>query len=132
MLKFRQKTLRYKWHLLELCVFLIAYGYTFIFSSYFNERFYKLYNGIKEIVSSNYSQRIYLDGNDELSEISLIFNEMAEKLNKIDQESITLIKEPLKKEMDLSELQELKSVLEKMKIFEKQASELISKLENKE
>src|SRR5450759_3043291 len=30
--------------------FLIAYGFTFIFSSYFNERFYRLYNGIKEIV----------------------------------------------------------------------------------
>jgi methyl-accepting chemotaxis protein len=64
----------------SLC-FLIAYGYTFIFSSYFNERFYKLYNGIKKIVSTNYSQRINLDGNDELYEISLIFNEMADKLN---------------------------------------------------
>jgi methyl-accepting chemotaxis protein len=62
--------------------FLIAYGFTFSFSSYFNERFYNLYNGIKEIASSNYDQRLNIDGNDELCEISLIFNEMAEKLNK--------------------------------------------------
>ena len=61
--------------------FLIAYGFTFIFSSYFNERFYQLYNGIKEMVSSNYRQRLYIDGNDELVEISMAFNEMAEKLH---------------------------------------------------
>ncbi|NOU16201.1 MAG: hypothetical protein HOO91_01400 [Bacteroidales bacterium] len=66
-----------------LC-FLIAYGYTFIFSSYFNDRFFKLYNGIKEVVSSNYRQRLDLKGNDELGEISLIINEMAEKLDKTD------------------------------------------------
>jgi len=64
-----------------LC-FLIAYGYTFIFSSYFNDRFYKLYNGIKEVSSSNYKQRLDINGNDELSEMSFIFNEMAEKINK--------------------------------------------------
>ncbi len=112
--------------------FLIAYGYTFMFSSYFNDRFYKLYDGIKEVVSSNYSKRLYLKGNDELSEISLIFNEMADKFNKFDQESYVSIEEPrLKREMSLSDLQELKNVLEKMKTFEKQASELISKIENK-
>ena len=30
------------------------------------------------MVSSNYGQRLYLEGNDELYEISLVFNEMAE------------------------------------------------------
>ena len=73
-----------------LC-FLIAYGFTFIFSSYFNERFFQLYNGIKEIVSSNYNQRLYLDGKDEFYEISLVFNEMADKLNENKQKmSVTL------------------------------------------
>lgn len=114
-----------------LC-FLIAYGYTFIFSSYFNDRFYKLYNGIKEIVSSNYSQRLYLSGNDELSEISLIVNEMAEKFNKFDHDSYVSIEEPLKRETTVNQLQELKDVLEKIKVFEKQANDLISKIENKE
>jgi two-component system, NtrC family, sensor histidine kinase KinB len=113
-----------------LC-FLIAYGFTFIFSSYFNERFYKLYNGIKEIVSSNYSQRLYLDGNDELSEISLAFNEMAEKLNKGKQKmSITLPVDPVK-DYSLNDIQELKKVLIQIKSVEEQANKLISRLENK-
>lgn len=113
--------------------FLIAYAYTFMFSSYFNERFYKLYDGIKEIVSSNYKQRLYLKGNDEISEISLIFNEMADKFNKFDQDSFVSIENShVKKEMDLSELQELKSVLEKIKSFEKQATALILRIENKD
>ena len=63
-----------------LC-FLIAYGFTFMFASYFNQRFYRLYDGIKEMVSGNYRSRLYLDGNDELTEISLAFNELAEKIN---------------------------------------------------
>jgi nitrogen fixation/metabolism regulation signal transduction histidine kinase len=71
--------------------FLIAYGFTFIFSSYFNERFYKLYHGIKEMVSSNYNHKLFLDGNDELYEISSAFNEMADKLNQNKQKmSVTL------------------------------------------
>jgi methyl-accepting chemotaxis protein len=60
--------------------FLIAYGFTFIFSSYFNERFYKLYSGIKDVVSSNYNYKLHLDGNDELFELSEIFNGMADKI----------------------------------------------------
>lgn len=114
-----------------LC-FLIAYGYTFIFSSYFNDRFYKLYNGIKEIAPSNYTQRLYINGNDEIGEMALIINEMADKINKIDQDSIYSTQEPVKKEANISELQELKNILEKMRTVEQQASELLSKLERKE
>jgi nitrogen fixation/metabolism regulation signal transduction histidine kinase len=111
--------------------FLIAYGFTFIFSSYFNERFYKLYNGIKEIVSSNYSQRLYLDGNDELCEISLAFNEMAEKINKDKQKmSLTLPVDPVK-DYSLNDIKELKKVLIQIKSVEEQAIKLISRLENK-
>jgi nitrogen fixation/metabolism regulation signal transduction histidine kinase len=113
-----------------LC-FLIAYGFTFIFSSYFNERFYKLYNGIKEIVSNNYSQRIYLEGNDELYEISLAFNEMAEKLNKNQQKmSVNLHGDP-EKDYKLNDIQELKSILLRIKSVEDQAIELITRLEKK-
>jgi methyl-accepting chemotaxis protein len=73
-----------------LC-FLIAYGYTFIFSSYFNERFYQLYNEIKKMHSSNYRQKTDIKGSDELSEISLIVNEMAKKLDKFDDNNIVSI-----------------------------------------
>ena len=113
-----------------LC-FLIAYGFTFILSSYFNERFYKLYNGIKEIVSSNYRQRLYLDGNDELYEISLAFNEMADKLNINQQKiSVNLYDDP-GKAYNLNDIQELKSILLRIKSIEEQAIELISRLEKK-
>ncbi|MBE3086909.1 MAG: hypothetical protein IMZ64_11910 [Bacteroidetes bacterium] len=113
-----------------LC-FLIAYGFTFIFSSYFNERFYKLYNGIKEIVSSNYNQKLYFDGNDELFEIAMNFNEMMEKLNKNKQKMSVTLQEDIGKEIISNDIQELKKALLRIKSIEEQASELISKLEKK-
>jgi two-component system, NtrC family, sensor histidine kinase KinB len=67
--------------LATLC-FLIGFSFTFSFASYFNERFIQLYNGIKEIVSNNYDQRLFFRGKDEFYEISMLFNEMAEKLKK--------------------------------------------------
>lgn len=111
--------------------FLIAYGYTFIFSSYFNERFYKLYNGAKEVVSSNYNQRLNITGTDELSEIAVIVNEMAEKINQTDQDFYTASKGPIKNRFDSSDLEEMKKVLAKLKVFEKDASELLMRIENK-
>ena len=76
--------------LASLC-FLIGMSFTFSFASYFNQRFFQLYNGIKEIVSSNFDQRLYFEGNDEFYEISLVFNEMADKLKKNKQKmSVTL------------------------------------------
>ena len=76
--------------LASLC-FLIGLSFTFSFASYFNQRFFQLYNGIKEIVSSNFDQHLYFDGKDEFYEISLVFNEMAEKLKKNKQKmSLTL------------------------------------------
>lgn len=111
-----------------LC-FLIAYGFTFIFSSYFNERFYRLYNGIKELASGNYSQKLYLDGNDELFEISVIFNEMAEKLQKIKKEMSVTLTDDIKKDLFSNEINEVKSVLLRLKNLEEQTSELLSRLE---
>ena len=111
--------------------FLIAYGFTFIFSSYFNERFYKLYNGIKEVVSSNYRQKIFLDGNDELSEISLAFNEMAERLDQNKPKiSVTLQKDP-GNDNNLNDIHELKNILLRIKNAEEQALELISRIDKK-
>ena len=105
---------------------LIAYGFSFIFSSYFNERFYQLYNGLKEIVSSNYSQRLYFRGNDEISEISLIINEMTEKLTDINQKTSQINSE---QDSNINDIQELKDILIRMKSIEEQASRLISRLE---
>ena len=113
-----------------LC-FLIAYGFTFTFSSYFNERFYKLYNGIKEMVSGNYSQRLYIDGNDELCEISLIFNEMAEKLDINKQKMSVNLPDDTDNEINLKDVKELKSFLFRMRNLEEQAMALISRLEKK-
>jgi methyl-accepting chemotaxis protein len=77
--------------------FLIAYGFTFIFSSYFNERFYRLYDGIKDSLSFNYNHKISLEGNDELSEMSEIFNEMADKIRSSRQKKDTNLPDsPLK------------------------------------
>jgi methyl-accepting chemotaxis protein len=114
----------------SLC-FLIAFSFTFSFASYFNERFFQLYNGIKEIVSSNYGQRLYFEGKDEFYDISLLFNEMAEKLSETNQKKPYTLQVELEKDDRFYDLQELKLILSNMKSIEKQAIELISKLENK-
>jgi methyl-accepting chemotaxis protein len=62
--------------------FLIAYAYTFIFSSFFSERFHRLYREIKEMESTGYTQKLHPDGDDELSEIAKAFNKMAESLSR--------------------------------------------------
>jgi methyl-accepting chemotaxis protein len=114
--------------LATLC-FLIGMSFTFSFASYFNQRFYQLFNGIKQIVSSNYDQHLYFDGKDEFYEISLVFNEMAEKLKKNEQKmSVTLLD---KDSRDLSnkDLEELKKMMVRVKSMEEQAAALISKFE---
>jgi hypothetical protein len=111
--------------------FLIAYGFTFIFSSYFNKRFYQLYDGIKEIVSSNYEQRLHFEGKDELYEISLVFNEMADKLLKNKQKIDLTLHNDIAKEPRFNDIEELKSILFRLKNMEEQAMELISRLEKK-
>jgi methyl-accepting chemotaxis protein len=111
--------------------FLIALSFTFRFASFFNERFFQLYNGIKEIVASNYGQRLYFEGNDEFHEISLVFNEMAEKLNENRQKmDLTLVADPAESS-NFNDVQELKGLLARLKNIEEQSIELISRLENK-
>jgi methyl-accepting chemotaxis protein len=114
----------------SLC-FLIAYGFTFSFSSYFNDRFYQLYNGIKEIGSSNYSERLHFEGKDEFYQISLVVNEMAEKLDGNKQKVNVTLQDDLEKGPDVNDVQELKRILFRLKNMEEQAIDLISRLENK-
>lgn len=109
--------------------FLFAYGFTFYFSSYFNERFYELYHGIKEMAASRYNDRIHLNGNDELFEISSIINEMAAELDNTKQNmSVPLQKNPVETN-NLNNIQDLKNLLVVMKSLEEQAKELISRTE---
>lgn len=112
--------------------FLIALSFTYSFASYFNERFFQLYNGIKEIVSSNYGQRLYFDGRDEFNEISVVFNQMAEKLSANHQEKFVTFLDDPEMEDSSSDLDELKDVLTRIKSLEKQAEEVISRIETKQ
>jgi len=108
-------------------------SFIYSFASYFNERFFQLYNGIKEIVASNYGQRLYFDGIDEFYEISLLFNQMAEKLS-VSQSGEDKPEEYFKDFEDYSkynEVDELKDVLSRIKSIERQAEEVISRIENK-
>lgn len=109
----------------SLC-FLIALSFIYSFASYFNERFFQLYNGIKEIVSSNFGQRLYFEGQDEFYEISLLFNQMAEKLEGTNQKmSVDLSEERLFDE-SYDNIQELKNTLGRIKVLELQAKEILS------
>jgi methyl-accepting chemotaxis protein len=111
---------------------LIALSFIYSFASYFNERFLQLYNGIKEIVSSNYGQRLYFDGVDEFYEISLLFNQMAEKLSgeqTRESEQLSFLTSAENEQPD-DNVEELQDVLIRIKSIEKQAEEILSKIKN--
>ncbi len=113
-----------------ICI-LVAFSFTYSFSAYFNERFTQLYDGIKEIVSSNYGQRLYFEGKDEFYEISIICNEMAEKLSENNEKFDVMLKEDSEKLSNAGNIAELKTLLTRLKHVEEQANELFSKFENK-
>ena len=113
----------------SLC-FLIAFSFTYSFASYFNERFSQLYKGIKEIGSNNFGQRLYFDGTDEFYEISLVFNEMAEKLHESNSKMSVPLADDFEDDASSDDLWELKTVLARMKSLEEQAKEVISKIES--
>jgi nitrate/nitrite-specific signal transduction histidine kinase len=104
-------------------------SFIFSFTSYFNQRFFQLFNGIKEIVSSNFDQHLYFDGHDEFYEISLVFNEMADMLKENKQKmSVTLQKEKLD-DITSESIEQLKIMLLRIKGMEAEAEALISKIE---
>jgi NtrC-family two-component system sensor histidine kinase KinB len=117
-----------KMTVLATICFLIGMSFTFSFASYFNRRFFQLYNGIKAVVSSNFDKKLFFEGKDEFYEISLVFNEMAEKLKIYSRKmSVTLHEDP-GKEMYSDDMQELKKMLFKIKSIEEQAAALISSI----
>jgi two-component system, NtrC family, sensor histidine kinase KinB len=116
--------------LATLC-FLIGMSFTFSFASYFNRRFFQLYNGLKEVVSSNFDQRLFFDGNDEFYEISLVVNEMADKLKQNKQKMSVTLQNETWKGINPNDIEELKKMLFRIKTLEEQAASLLSKLEIK-
>jgi methyl-accepting chemotaxis protein len=110
-----------------LC-FLIAYAFTFSFSSYFNDRFKDLHKGIIEIAGTNYNHRLSFTGEDEFSEMAVIINDMAEKINRAREEA--KFKNHTDPNVLSKDVEELKKVLLQLKDTEKQAVILISKFEN--
>jgi hypothetical protein len=125
---YSQRALTQMTVLASLC-FLIGMSFIFSFTSYFNQRFFQLFNGIKEIVSSNFDQHLYFTGNDEFYEISLVFNEMADMLKENKQKmSVTLHKEKLDN-ITSESIEQLKIMLLRIKSMETEAAALISKIE---
>jgi methyl-accepting chemotaxis protein len=117
--------------LASLC-FLIGMSFAFSFASYFNRRFFQLYYGIKEIVSSEFGERLYFEGKDEFYEISLVINEMAEKLKQNKQKMSVTLPDKNEKALTYNDIEELKKMLFRIKTMEEQAAALISKLEKKQ
>jgi hypothetical protein len=117
--------------LASIC-FLIGMSYTFSFGSYFNRRIYQLHNGIKQIVTSNFDQHLFFEGQrDEFYEISVVFNEMVDKLKENERKlSLTL---PSKAEKNLidKDLDELKELQSRIKTMERETMALLSKFEKK-
>ncbi|MCK9207608.1 MAG: hypothetical protein M0P66_10900 [Salinivirgaceae bacterium] len=112
-----------------LC-FLIAYAFTFSFTSYFNDRFFNLYTGIKEVAASNSREKLYIDGADELAEISLIFNQMAEKLHDQMQNIPPSLKETSENEIILQDVNELRKILSQLKVIEIRANQILSSFDS--
>lgn len=116
--------------LATLC-FLIGMSFSFSFAAYFNRRFFQLYYGIKELVSSNFRERLFFDGKDEFSEISSVINEMADKLKINKQKMSVNLPDDQLKNMTATDVDDLKKMLFKIKTIEEQAASLISKFEKK-
>ncbi len=111
--------------------FLIGMSFTFSFISYYNERFFQLYNGIKEIVSSNYENKLYYEGRDEFHEISQEFNEMADKIKNNKHKMSVPIPGEAGSQVDRKDIEELQQLLFNIKLLEDQAEALLVKFEKK-
>jgi two-component system, NtrC family, sensor histidine kinase KinB len=116
--------------LASLC-FLIGFSFIFSFSSYFNQRFFQLYYGIKEIVSSNYDQRLNFDGKDEFYEISLVLNEMAGKLKENESQLSVNLHDESQPDTNSSDSEILRKLMSRLTKMEAEVSYLIEKFEKK-
>jgi methyl-accepting chemotaxis protein len=117
--------------LLASIAFLIGLSFSYSFASYFNRRFLQLFNGIKELESSNFKEHLYVEGNDEFSEISLVINDMADKLQVQRQKISGNLQPEPHKGISSSDIDELQKMLFRLKTIEEQATVLLSKIEKK-
>jgi len=129
--KVSSKSALTKMTILATICLLIGLSFTISFAAYFNRRFFQLYNGLKEVVSSNFDQRLIFDGDDEFSEFALVVNEMADKLKKNKLKMSVPLQDEAGKSINPNDVEELKKMLFRIKIMEEQASALISRLEQK-
>ncbi|HEY5509787.1 MAG TPA: hypothetical protein VIK10_02050 [Prolixibacteraceae bacterium] len=113
-----------------LC-FIIALFYSYSFSSYSNERFSQLYDGIKKLGLGDYGHRLDFEGTDKFYEISLVINEMAEKLSENEKKMTVTLPVESERALIINEIQELKSVLTRIKNIKNEAEALIVRLEEK-
>jgi methyl-accepting chemotaxis protein len=117
--------------LASLC-FLIGMSYTFSFGSYFNRRIYQLHNGIKRIVESNFDQHLFFEGQrDEFYEISVVFNEMVDKLKENERKLSLTLPSRAEKNLSTKDLDELKELHSRIKTMERETIALLSKFEKK-
>lgn len=116
--------------LATLC-FLVGMSFAFSFTSFFSQRFSRLYSGIKELSESNYSHRLFFEGNDEFFEISQIMNEMAGKLKENKEKMSVTLHNGKANSLDTREVDELKQMVFRIKNLEEQAGALISRIERK-
>ncbi|MCE1200025.1 MAG: HAMP domain-containing protein, partial [Marinilabiliales bacterium] len=112
--------------------FLVTLIFTFNFASYFNNRFTKLYQGIKEIGEHSYEHRLNFEGEDEFYDISMVFNEMASNLSQLQPNQRPAKEATFIAEYDHSQRDELARILEQMQGMKERALDLIAKLESKE
>lgn len=118
--------------LLASICFVISVTFTYNFTSYFNNRFSKLYNGMREIGSGNFSERLKFEGEDEFYDISLVFNSMAANLEQAKLDSPGHTDKDFEKELYLEQTSELKRILDQMEGIKERAEDLMNKLEHKE
>ena len=117
--------------LLASVCFLIGMSFSYSFASYFNRRFLQLFNGIKELEKNNFKEHLYFEGNDEFSEISVVFNEMADKIQVNRQKMSVNLQEEPRKGISTADIDELQNMLFRLKTIEEQAELLLSRFEKK-
>ena len=117
--------------ILATVCFLIGMSFIYSFASYFNQRFFELYNGIKQVFPGTFKQGPRFRGEDEFYEISLVFNEMAERLKKNEQKMSVTLQDNAENVKNSDELEELKKMLLRIKSMEAEAAALISKIEKR-
>jgi two-component system, NtrC family, sensor histidine kinase KinB len=114
--------------LASIC-FLIGFSFTFSFSTYFNRQFFQLYQGIKDIAASDYNQHLFFEGNNEFYEVSLIFNEMVDRIKEKKKEMSVPLPQDIVKAKNINSQEDFKKIAFQVKRLEEQIDEIISGFE---